>query len=95
MANRTDIPATDPGALVKVDRDDLAGARQTDIIVAVEVQVETYRLVELAAIGVGQVLCRDQMFVGGQAHVTDVDPAEQPVPVGVVRLALIKVVEGT
>ena len=42
---------------------------------------------------VGEVLGRDQVLVGGQPHVADVDAAEQPVPVAVVRLALVEVVE--
>ena len=51
-------------------------------------------LVEPAGVGVGQVLGGDQVLVGREAHVADVDPAEQAVPVAVVRLALVEVVEG-
>ena len=61
---------------------------------AVEVEVAPLGVVQAAGVGLGQVLGRDQVLVGREAHVADVDPAEQPVPVGVVRLALVEVVEG-
>ena len=41
-----------------------------------------------------QVLGGDQVLVRREAHVADVDAAEQAVPVAVVRLALVEVVEG-
>ena len=42
---------------------------------------------------VGGVLGRDEVLVRREAHVADVDPAEQPVPVAVVGLAAVEVVE--
>ena len=94
VADRPDIPATDPGALGQVDRHDLPRTAQADLVVAIEVEVQPLGFVEPAGVGLGQVLGRDQVFVGREPHVADVDPAEQPVPVGVVRLALVEVVEG-
>jgi len=34
VAHRAQIPATDRAALIQVDRDDLTGARQADLVVA-------------------------------------------------------------
>ena len=83
----------DPGAAVEVDGDDLAGCREPDIVQPVHVQVERLRRLEPSAGGVGQVLGGDEVLIGRQAHVADVDAAEQPVPVAIVRLALVEVVE--
>ena len=93
VAHRAEIPATDRATLVQVDRDDLAGAGQTDLVVPIEIEIAQLGDVQAAGLGLGQVRGGDQVLVGGQAHVADVDPTEQAVPVGVVRLALVEVIE--
>ena len=93
VADRPDVPAADPGALGEVDRHDLAGTGQPDVVDAVEVEVASLGDMQPPGVGVGEILGRDQVLVGREPHVADVDAAEEAVPVAVVRLAPVEVVE--
>ena len=73
---------------------DLPGLGQPDLVATVHVEVEHARRPGSPERGVGEVLGGDQVLVRRQPHVADVDPAEQAVPVAVVRLAAVEVVDG-
>src|SRR5262245_38493707 len=81
MPDRSDVPATDGGSLVKVDAHDLARTGQAHVVLAVEVEVEPLGRVQPSCRRIRQVLRRDQVLERRGAHVADVDPAEQPVPI--------------
>ena len=97
VAHCADVPAPDPGALGRLHRHDLAVGGEDDLGRPVEVHVLLAHAVDGGAGGpgggVGRVLGGDEVLVCGEPHVADVDPAEEPVPVAVVGLALVEVVE--
>ena len=69
-----------------------SSARSTSVE-AVEVEVLHRRRRHRPERAVGRVLRGDQVLVRREAHVRDVDAAEQAVPVAVVRLAAMEVVD--
>ena len=92
VPNRPDVPAADPCARGQVHGDDLTRTGEPDVILAVHVEVQALGGVELPRRGIGEVLGRDQVLVGRQAHVADVDATEQAVPVAVVGLAPVEMI---
>ena len=91
------VPLADSRALVELHRDDLPGCLEGRFQEAVEVHVGeagTGRLL-IAALAPGDVLRRDQVLERRQPHMRDVDAAEQPMPVAIIRLAHEQVVERT
>ncbi len=105
MARRACIPFADGGPRVELHADDLARRFEDRLVHAVDVDVGQPSRSRRSTGGRGdgvapQVLVRevlggDQVLEGREAHVADVDAAEQAVPVAVVRLALVEVVPGT
>ena len=65
---------------------------QPDLVDAVQVQIASLGVDDRSRRRLGQLLGRDQVLPGGKPYVADVDPAEQAMPVTVVRLALVQVV---
>ena len=94
VSDGPDVPAPDARAVRQVNGHDLARPGQARIFQPIHVQVALLDDVELSGRGVGQILGRDEVLVGRQAHVADVDATEQPVPVAVVGLAPVEMVQG-
>src|SRR3954452_11515467 len=92
MRGGAQVPARDPATLLELDRDELTRAGQERLVAAVQIDVATDAARRRAADGA--ILRRDQSTEGRTPKVGQVDPAEQPVPVAVVRLPGEEVVEG-
>ena len=93
VTRRPDVPAADARALRGLDGDDLPRVGEPDLVAAVHVEIEELGDARGAKEGVRGILGGDEVLVGGEAHVRDVDPAEQAVPVAVVGLAAVEVVQ--
>ena len=93
VPGRPDVPAADARARVRSTVTTWPGpARRTSSWPSMS-RSRRSAASERAGAGVGEVLGGDQVLVGRQAHVADVDAAEQAVPVAVVRLAAVEVVD--
>ena len=89
------VPPTNPASLVDLDPDDLAVADEQCFGGPVQVEVDQLaRFDRCARTTQRKVLGEDQPAQRGDAEVREVDPAEQAVPVAVVRLAGVEVVDG-
>ena len=88
-----DVPATDTRAVGQINGHDLARPGQARILQSVHVQVASLDDVQLSGRRVGQILGRDEVLEGRQAHVADIDATEQAVPVAVVGLAPVQMVQ--
>ena len=84
-ARRSHAPI--PGALGRLDRHDLARRRRAAPRRARRCRGRAARPPARSPARRPRVLGGDQVLVGREPHVADVDAAEQPVPVAVVRLA--------
>ncbi len=92
-----DIPLADAGSLVGLDGDDLPGGGQEDLGAAIQVEIGDQPGCAPSGgggDGIRGVFGGDELGVGREPHVAEVDAAEQPVPVAVIRLALVEVVPG-
>ena len=88
-----DIPAADRAALREVDHDRLPVPGEERLVDPVEIGVDGRPDRADRRGAVGEVLGGDQVLERRESHVADVDPAEQAVPVAVVRLTAVEVVE--
>ena len=93
MPHGPDIPAADRPALREVDHDRLSVSGEERLVDPVEIGVDGRPDRADRRGAVGEVLGGDQVLERRESHVADVDPAEQPVPVAVVRLTAVEVVE--
>ena len=88
-----EIPRANSRTLVELDDDDLSLRSKANLVAPVEVEVAEVAACRCASGRVREILGGDQVGERGGAHVGDVDPAEQAVPIAVVRLAPVEVVE--
>ena len=84
VAHGAHVPAPDPGPFRRLDDHDLARRREDQLVDPVEVHVGDPDPVRSgcragrSSSAVGGILGRDQVLVGGQPHVADVDPPKRP-----------------
>ena len=95
MRGGPDVPAPDARPLVELDRDDLALVDEQRLGAPVEVEIERAIRTRAAPRPAERpILGGDEAAERGDPEVRQVDPAEQAVPVRIVRLAGIEVVAG-
>ena len=95
MTGGAEVPAADSGALVELDRDDLAVVDEQRLGSAVEIEVNQQSGLDgRPGSAEGEVLGLDEPTEGRDAEIGQIDPAEQAVPVAVVGLTGVEVVAG-